>query len=195
MFTGIIKNIGKLKKKNDSLFVIEAEGELCKKLEKGTSVSVNGACLTVIEKPEKNAFSVKIMPETAKKTMLGTLQIDSLVNLELPVTMSDFLSGHIVQGHIDSTGKILKIEKNGNSHTFTISLQSDLKNQVVKKGSITINGISLTIINSDSDKFSVGIIPFTWENTMLNKSKSGDLVNIETDIIGKYIEKSLGKNL
>ncbi|HSW48325.1 MAG TPA: riboflavin synthase [Candidatus Saccharimonadales bacterium] len=193
MFTGIIKDLGKLEKKDNALFVFEAENEFCKKLEKGTSISVNGACLTVIEKPESNTFSVEIMPETASKTILGSLQKEDIVNLELPVTMSEVLSGHIVQGHIDSTGEILKIENDGNSRIFMIALSQSLKNQVVEKGSITINGISLTVISVNADSFTVGVIPFTWKNTMLYTAKLGDMVNIETDILGKYVEKNLNK--
>lgn len=194
MFTGIISNLGKLVKKEGSLFVFEVDSGFNQKLEHGTSVAINGVCLTVVKKPDESTFAVEIMPETGSKTMLGFLQMGDTVNLELPITLQDFLSGHLVQGHVDSTGKILKIEKDGNSRILTITLSKNLSNQAVEKGSIAINGISLTVISAYLESFTVGIIPFTWENTMLHTAKAGDLVNIETDVIGKYVERNLIKN-
>lgn len=189
MFTGIITHIGKLVKKDASVFSFAADHSLIRQLEKGTSISVNGVCLTVLEKPVKDEFSVEIMPETEQKTMLQALKENDIVNLELPATITTFLSGHIVQGHVDTTAEILDIKKDGNSHLITFKIKPEFTKYIIEKGSITINGISLTIIDITDKQFSVGIIPYTWEHTMLHKTQQGDLVNIEVDVLAKYIEK------
>lgn len=193
MFTGIITCVGRLKEKKNSLYTFEVSKAFCRKLEYGTSVAINGACFTVIELPEPDSFSVEIMPESQKKTMLGKLDPKDEVNLELPTTAEMFLSGHIVQGHVDGTGKIHAITKDGISRIVTISLPKELNKYLVQKGSIAVNGISLTIIDVDDDFFSVGIIPFTWENTMLPNLQIGDSVNIESDIFARYVEKLTAK--
>ncbi len=194
MFTGIINHLGKLIKNKKSTFVFKAKKDFYQKLEKGMSVSANGTCLTVVDLPTKQSFSIDIMPETVSKTMFKTLKINDVVNLELPLTLNDFISGHLVQGHVDGIGIIKKIEQNGNSKILTISYPIELSKQIIKKGSITINGISLTVISVNRKSFNVGIIPFTYANTMLRNIKIGDMINIETDLIGKYIEKNLNKN-
>lgn len=188
MFTGIINDMGKLKKKNGFIFSFEISPSFYKKIEEGTSVSINGVCLTVFKK-QKYFFSVEIMPETEKRTMLKNLSTNDLVNLELPARADTLLSGHIVQGHIDGTAKIKEIKKDKNSRLITFSVSKKLAKYLVEKGSIAVNGISLTIAKLKRDDFIIGIIPYTWENTMLNKAKAGDLVNIEIDIIGKYLKK------
>lgn len=188
MFTGIIAYIGKLEKKEKQLFTFSAPRDLIKKLKKGESIAVNGCCLTVINLLD-NTFAVEIMQETKKHTMFGRLASGGIVNLELPVTAETLLSGHLVQGHIDGAGIIKKIKQDKNSRLLTISISQNISRYIVKKGSIGVNGISFTIIEADKDCFTVGIIPHTWKNTMLKQIKVGDLVNIETDIIAKYIEK------
>jgi len=193
MFTGIISNLGKLKKIKDALFIFETESAFIKKLEKGTSISINGACMTVTGVPDNKSFSVEVMPESQKRTMLGDLQLKDIVNLELPAVPDTFLSGHIVQGHVDGTGKIKAIKDEGISRLVTVSVPEDLIKYIVKKGSIAINGVSLTVINVDDKKCTVGIIPFTWEHTMFQTVKVGDTVNLETDIFAKYVEKLLNK--
>lgn len=192
MFTGIISNLGKLVKIDKTLFVFQTDEALCQKMQNGTSIAVNGVCLTVVGKT-KNTFSVEIMPETAKKTMFASLKICDLVNLELPVTPHTLLSGHIVQGHVDGVGKIIKITTEGNSKLLTIEIPQSLIKYVVQKGAIALNGISLTVIDAKEDYFTVGIIPFTWEHTMLRTLSVGDNINIETDILAKYLEKLLKK--
>lgn len=189
MFTGIITQVGRLKEKHNSQYTFLADKAFCQKLENGTSVAVNGACLTVVDLPDSESFSVEIMHESERKTMLNKLQIGAQVNLELPTTAEMFLSGHIVQGHVDGVGSILSLEKDGISRLVSISLPEELNKYVVPKGSIAINGVSLTVIEVDTKSFTVGIIPFTWENTMLNRLQEGDLVNIETDIFARYVEK------
>jgi riboflavin synthase len=192
MFTGIISHLGKVKEKDGSLFTFRVSNEFARKLENGTSVSINGACLTVTA-VEGQTFSVDVMPESEKRTMLTFLKRNDLVNLELPATPETVLSGHIVQGHVDGTGEVLAIEEEGISKLLTISVPEELRKYIVEKGSIAINGISLTVISIDDKQFTVGIIPFTWENTMMHTVNSGDVVNIETDVFAKYIEKMLGK--
>lgn len=191
MFTGIITHLGKLTKKEGAIFTFSTDNFFCKKIADGTSVSVNGACLTVFKKPTDNSFSVKVMPETLNKTILKHVQINDLVNLELPVTPQSFLSGHIVQGHIDGVSKLLSISKQENSSTLKFSIFANLSKYIVEKGSIAVNGISLTVIKAGKDFFTVGIIPYTQDNTMLKIIKIGDFVNIEVDILAKYIEKLL----
>ncbi len=195
MFTGIITHIGKLQIRKDSLYTFEVVSSFVKKLELGTSVSINGACMTVTDLSDEQSFSVEIMPESQKKTMLVNLIIDDLVNLELPATPDTFLSGHIVQGHVDGTGEIVSIKEEGISKIVAVSVSKNLQKYIVEKGSIAVNGISLTIIDVNNETFRVGIIPHTWKNTMLQNSKLGDTVNIETDIIAKYAEKLLGKEV
>lgn len=195
MFTGIITHLGTFQKKEKAVFTFATEKQFITQLKAGTSVSVNGVCLTVLKKPIGNTFSVEIMPETERKTNLHYLRENDLVNLELPATSETFLSGHIVQGHIDGVEKILAIKPEGNSYLFTFSLANSLSKYLVKKGSITINGISLTVIALKKDSFTVGIIPHTWENTMLYKIKKGEYVNIETDVLAKYVERLLRKNI
>ena len=190
MFTGIITNLGKVSKKTNNKLQIEAEAALLKQLKLGTSIAINGICLTVTAK-SKSSFSIKYMPETAKKTNIHYLKAGGLVNLELPATYNSFISGHIVQGHVDTIGKIIGIQKEGNSRIFTFSTPSSITNYIVNKGSITVNGIALTVINVNKNSFTVGIIPYTWEHTMLHKAKIGNLVNIEVDILAKYVEKLL----
>lgn len=193
MFTGIITNLGKLEKQTDSIYTFRAAKEFVQKIEEGTSVSVNGVCLTVNAAPADELFSIEIMPETQKKTMLGDVQTGDTVNLELPVTPNTFLSGHIVQGHVDAVGEITNITREENSRLLTIRLSNNLTKYIVEKGSITVNGISLTVIEAGDDFFTIGIIPYTWDNTMIHTVKVGDKVNIEVDVLAKYLEKLINK--
>ena len=193
MFTGIITNLGRLTKREGTYVVFTTDKSFLQRLSTGTSVAVNGVCLTVLEKPKANFFVVEVMPETEKKTNIGYLKENDIVNLELPATPATFLSGHVVQGHVDGISEILSITQEGNSRVFTFSLANKLHKYLVEKGSITINGISLTVISVTSDSFTVGIIPHTWEATMLHTAKVHDKVNVEVDVLAKYIEKLLNK--
>lgn len=190
MFTGIVENLGKLQSKQGAVFTFAAAPAFCRKFSTGTSIAVNGACLTVVEKHDKT-FAVEIMPETQNRTMLGKLRINDLANLELPVTAETFLSGHIVQGHIDGVGMIKKVVPRGNSKILHISIPRSLAKYLANKGSIAVNGISLTIISAKPSYFTVGIIPYTWTHTMLHRVKISNKVNIEVDILAKYLEKLL----
>ena len=181
--------MGKLKKKAGATFTFTTDLNFCKKIRNGTSVSVNGVCLTILKKPSKNSFAVEVMPETLNKTMLGNLKTDNLVNLELPLTPADFISGHIVQGHVDGVAKLDSITRQGISHILKFSIPRKLSKYMVAKGSVAVNGISLTIIEIGKNYFTVGIIPYTWTNTMLHTVKKNDFVNIEVDILAKYVER------
>lgn len=193
MFTGIITHQAVLHKRSDTLFIFETLQSFVAKLSLGTSIAVNGVCLTVSDLPGKNLFSVESMPETEKKTNLQSLRVNELVNIELPATPETFLSGHIVQGHVDGVSEILAIKPDGNSYVFTFSLPAGLSRYIVEKGSIAVNGISLTVIRVTKDTFTVGSIPHTWKHTMLHAAKTGEYVNLEVDVFAKYIERLMKK--
>lgn len=192
MFTGIITHLGKVKEKTSTKLVINTETDLLQKVTLGMSVAVNGICLTAVAFDE-TSFAIEFMPETAAKTNIHKLDAGSLVNLELPATSETFLAGHIVQGHVDAVGKITSIKEQGNSRIITLSIPEDINKYIVDKGSITVNGISLTVIDVDDKYFTIGIIPHTWERTMLHTAKENDMVNLEVDVLAKYLEKLLAK--
>ena len=189
MFTGIITHLGKVKNHKNSHLIISCK-TLINKLVKGESIAVNGVCLT-ITKQNSRSLTVDIMGETYTKTALSQLNSGDLVNLELPATPTTFLSGHIVQGHVDGVGRIKQIKQDKSGKRLTVAIPQNIARYVVEKGSIAVNGISLTIIQAVPHQagaaFTVGIIPYTWRHTMLKNVKVGDNVNIETDIIGKYV--------
>lgn len=193
MFTGIISHLGKVRKVENSIFTFSTPKSFYKKINKGLSVAINGVCMTVMDKPSSDCFAVEAMPESLRKTMFNKLKINGSVNLELPVTSSTLLSGHLVQGHVDGIGKIEEIEREGKSRILKISIPKSLSKYIVEKGSIAVNGISLTIIEARSSYFTVGIIPYTFSHTMLSKVSVGDLVNIEVDVLAKYLEKLISK--
>lgn len=188
MFTGIIINLGEVVNKSENKLIIKTDQALIGKLSKGTSIAVDGICLTAVDLIE-DSFRVDFMPETEKRTNIRYLKIGSMVNLELPATAKSFLSGHIVQGHIDEVAKLEIIIQEGNSYILKFLIPKNLSKYIVQKGSIAINGISLTIIGIEDNFFTVGIIPHTWVKTMLHTIKLGDYVNIEVDILAKYLEK------
>ena len=193
MFTGIITHIGILEKREGSRYTFKTDVDFCQKLTLGTSVSVNGACLTVSEKPSEKTFGIELMPETVRKTMFADLKLNKEVNLELPVSVNSLFSGHIVQGHTDTVGEVENIQKEKNSRIITIKVPKHLSRYIIEKGSIAVNGISLTVIAVGETFFTVGIIPYTWEHTMLHEVCLHDKVNIEVDMLAKYVEKLLVK--
>ncbi|MDD5068089.1 MAG: riboflavin synthase [Candidatus Pacebacteria bacterium] len=188
MFTGIITHLGKFERNEKEKFFFSASASFLDMLHSSDSVAVNGTCLTVVKKT-KGEFLVNLMPETVKRTMLGTLLPKTVVNLELPATPRSFLAGHIVQGHIDGIGTLSKMEKKGSSRVLEIVVERKLMRYIVDQGSVAVNGISLTVIEAKQKSFTFGIIPYTWEHTMLKGIKLGDKVNIEVDILAKYAEK------
>jgi riboflavin synthase len=190
MFTGIIETIGRvsnLKKDQDNL-QITIESDLSNELKIDQSVSHNGVCLTVVALAE-GTHTVTAISETLNKSNLGKLKEGDLLNLERCMQMNGRLDGHIVQGHVDQTGICTElIEKNG-SWEYTISYDASIGNITVEKGSICVNGISLTVVNAMENSFSVAIIPYTYEHTNMKSLGIGDTVNLEFDIIGKYVAR------
>jgi len=193
MFTGIVEEIGKVKSVFRGTNALRLDIEAKKVLENlrvGESINISGACQTVIEM-EKSSFAVEVVEETLQKTNLGQLRSGDWVNLERSLKPSDRLSGHIVTGHIDCVGKIISIERKQKSLIFKVSFPRKFSSYMVEKGSISLEGVSLTIVNVSPDAISVSIIPFTYENTNFKYKKENDLVNVELDIIGKYIKKMI----
>ena len=194
MFTGIISHLGKVESIEGSKFAFSAPASFIKNLRKGSSVAVNGVCLTLRNSPSDRKFNVDLMPETLKRTSFSNLKRGGLVNLELAMKADSRFEGHIVQGHTDGTARLSSIQKQGNSSILSFEVSDHLGKYIAQKGSIAVNGISLTVIDVKGGAFTVGIIPYTWENTMLQQLKVGDKVNIEVDILAKYLEK-LVKNV
>lgn len=198
MFTGIVEDVGKVReiktKSKDVLFIIQVKHIDAGEIGLGESIAVNGTCLTVISSG-KNNFTVEASHETLKRTNLSKLKVGSKVNLERALKIGGRLGGHIVNGHVDGIGKVESIEKRGKSIEIWFSLPEELSRYVVEKGSIAVDGVSLTINAVNGNRFSVNIIPYTQDATIFAELRSGDLVNIECDIIGKYVEKFvLGKD-
>jgi riboflavin synthase len=196
MFAGIIDEVGKIlsiQRRGEAVrFKISAE-KIVDGLELGASISVNGACLTVVNFGEK-FFEVDAVEETIRRTNLGELNVSSFVNLERARKFSDRIDGHIVQGHIDTIGKINRIVPVGISRMFFVSFPNDFRQYLVPKGSIAIDGISLTVVDVQQNIFSVSVIPFTFERTNLKYKKVGESVNLEFDIISKYVVNYLSLN-
>jgi riboflavin synthase len=190
MFTGIIEELGHLEKADDTLFTISVSDSFYKELKLGSSVATNGTCLTVKTLSEPNMFTVEVMPETQRRTALGEqLKAGVSVNLELAMRPVDRLEGHIVQGHVDGVGKVESVTQDGNSHMYSFSVPAGLERYIIEKGSIAINGVSLTVISVTDSTFTVGIIPYTLEHTTFSDLKAGDPINLEVDMVAKYIEK------
>ena len=191
MFTGLVQSIGQVRSiyplDQNLRFTIESN-RICDKAQAGDSIAVNGACLTV-EKITENQFLATAVRETLGKTNLGFLKIGSLVNLETALRFNDSLGGHLVQGHIDCVGKIIALTSAGGSHLITVQIPDELNRYLIEKGSIAVDGVSLTLTNVRENRFIVSVIPHTWENTILKYSNAGSVVNIEFDYIGKWVEK------
>lgn len=189
MFTGIIKHLGVISRNSPGHLTIACK-TLPTNLAKAESIAVNGVCLTITRIDPESNFTVDVMPETLEKTTFRTLVRGDFVNLELPLTPDSFLSGHLLTGHIDGLAKLKKITKAGNSRILGFSIPGNLSKYIAQKGSVAINGISLTVTAVRKNYFSAGITPYTWEQTNLHTLKKGDYVNIETDILAKYVKNS-----
>ncbi|MQF98895.1 MAG: riboflavin synthase [SAR202 cluster bacterium] len=189
MFTGIVQEIGKVLEA-DQTFLKVRSSLLLGTLEQGDSVSVNGACLTV-NSVDEDWFSVDTMPETIKRTNLGRLTVGSFVNLERALTLSTPLGGHIIQGHVDGVGGINSIIKDENAVLMEFSVPTNIIKYIVEKGFISVDGISLTVVGVTESAFSVSVVKYTLNNTTLGISEEGNPVNIEVDILAKYVEKLL----
>ena len=187
MFTGLVEELGIISKITQTEIWIEAS-VVMKDLGIKDSISVNGACLTVVDLKE-NTFRVDVVPETLSRTDLGYLAIGDKVNLERSAQLGGRLGGHIVQGHVDGTAEIISIVEDGTSWSIEFQIPNTLSRYIVEKGFICVDGASLTVVNCDEKSFSIALIPYTKDNTVLGLKRVGSTVNIETDIIGKYLEK------
>lgn len=196
MFTGIIEETGKIisftKFSNGAEIEIEAK-KILEGTNIGDSICVNGVCQTVISM-SKNSFCAKLSEETLNVTCFNNIKTGDYVNLERALTLNTRLGGHIVTGHVDSTAKLIRIEKLTDFYNIYFEIPTGFEKYLVQKGSVTINGISLTVAQIEGNIFCVAIIPHTYENTNMKYLKTGDFVNIETDILGKYVEKMLSAN-
>jgi riboflavin synthase len=193
MFTGLIEDVGRVSR-------WEARGKAgrlilktrlpLKEMPLGCSVAVNGACLTVVSK-SRESFAVDLSPETMRRTAFNEIREGAAVNLELPLKVSDRLGGHLVTGHVDGVATVVSLKKIGEFYRFVFGASKAICRLLVAKGSVTVDGISLTVNESQERRFSVVIIPFTLRHTNLHQRRVGDKVNVETDVLGKYVEKLL----
>ncbi|WP_375235243.1 riboflavin synthase [Winogradskyella sp.] len=190
MFTGIIEDLGTITALNndkDNLH-ITVSSNITEELKIDQSVAHNGVCLTVVSL-DKDEYVVTAIKETLDKTNLGQLEVNATVNLERAMKLGDRLDGHIVQGHVDQTAICMKVSEKNGSWFYTFSYDAALNNVTIEKGSVTVNGVSLTVVNSKSNEFSVAIIPYTYEHTTFKYLQKGNLVNLEFDVIGKYVKR------
>jgi len=192
MFTGLIEAVGKVAELKTSAagFRLRIRTELSTELSAGDSLAVNGVCLTVIA-ADRGEVHADIGPETARITTLGSLRGEQRVNLERPLRADGRLGGHFVQGHVDGTGVVDEVRPDGDSHWLTISFDRSLAPYLIRKGSIAIDGVSLTVAGLGGNMIDVMIIPYTWANTSLSSLRVRDRVNVECDMIGKYVARSI----
>ena len=194
MFTGLVEAIGAVADvaRTATGLRVRIDTTLATSLAPGDSLAVNGVCLTVVT-VDATGVQADVSPETARVTTLGTARAGSIVNLERPLRADARLGGHFVQGHVDAPGRVEEIREEGDSHWITVQYPSQLERYIVRKGSIAVDGVSLTVAGVDAHRFDVQIIPFTWEHTNLSGLRSGDAVNLECDVLAKYVARALGK--
>jgi riboflavin synthase len=192
MFTGLIEALGEIAevKPTPGGFRLRLNTSLATDLANGDSIAVNGVCLTVVS-ADASGIHADVSPETARVTTLGTLKRGSVVNLERPLRADARVGGHFVQGHVDTTGSLEELRQDGDSYWLTVKYPASVAPFIVRKGSVAVNGISLTVAGVDDRHFDVQIIPYTWANTNLHTLKSGDAVNLECDILGKYVARAI----
>ncbi len=190
MFTGIIESLGEVQQleRDRGNLHISINSSITQELKIDQSVAHNGVCLTVVSLDD-NAYTVTAIDETLQKSNLGELKVGDKVNLERAMVLGSRLDGHIVQGHVDQTGKCIAVLEKDGSWFFTFEYDTLQNNVTIEKGSITIDGVSLTVVDSGKNTFSVAIIPYTYENTRFNTYKVGSAVNLEFDVIGKYVAR------
>jgi riboflavin synthase len=186
MFTGLVIGKGTVRSLQEGR--LEVETPLAHELAPGDSVAVNGVCLTAVD-PDGTSFAADVMPETLRRSSLAPLEAGDEVNLELPLRAGDRLGGHVVQGHVDATGTVAARRDEGFSRVVRIAADSDLLRYVVEKGSIAVDGVSLTVSGVDGEAFEVSLIPETLERTTLGRAEPGTPVNLEVDVLAKYVEK------
>jgi riboflavin synthase len=190
VFTGLVQDLGKVRavEREPAGSRLEVETALAGELSEGDSIAVNGVCLTATSVAD-GAFRADVMAETLRRSSLGPLEEGSPVNLELPLRAEDRLGGHFVQGHVDGTGSVESVDVEGFAHVLRIACEPDLLRYIVEKGSIAVDGISLTVADIDDEGFTVSLIPETIERTTLGGAAPGRLVNLEVDVLAKYVEK------
>lgn len=191
MFTGLIQDIGQIKsveRKEDGLSLTISTRCDLKSAKVGDSIAVDGVCLTIV-KLSGRTFAVEVSPETIQRTSLASVREGQRVNLEMALKMSDPLGGHLVSGHVDGTGEIMAIVPEGNSFRYRFRVNPEISHYLIEKGSVAVDGISLTVAECGQEEFSVSVIPHTAAATTLGKKKAGDRVNVENDLIAKYVEK------
>jgi riboflavin synthase len=186
VFTGLVAGTGTVRSLRDGR--LEVETPLAAELAAGDSIAVNGVCLTALD-PTSEGFAADVMPETLRRTSLGPLGDGDEVNLELPLRATDRLGGHVVQGHADGTGTVEQVREEGFSRVVRIAAPADLLRYVVEKGSIAVDGVSVTVSAVDDDAFEVSLIPETLERTTFGSAAPGRTVNLEVDVLAKYVEK------
>ena len=191
MFTGIVEEVGVVAKISDNALTVRAS-KVTEDLKQGDSIAVNGACLTAVSF-SPSEFSVDLSPETMRRTSLGQLSGGRPVNLERALLVSDRMGGHIVQGHVDGTGRIMSTKPEGDSIIFRIGVPKRLNHYIVEKGFVAVDGISLTVVKRSASSFTVAVIPYTLDNTSLASLSVGDRVNLEADILAKYVESLLDR--
>jgi len=187
MFTGIVEEVGRVTSAQLGKLVISAS-EVLQGIEPGGSIAVNGVCLTITSF-DTSSFSVDIMLETLKRTNLGLLSAGDEVNLERPLTLEKPLGGHLVQGHVDDAGRVASVRWDGEAMLIRFEAPHEVMGYVVEKGFIAVDGVSLTVVARDASSFQVSVVDFTREHTTLGSRRVGDLVNLEVDIIAKYVEQ------
>ncbi|WP_135077807.1 riboflavin synthase [Terasakiella sp. SH-1] len=195
MFTGIITDLGRVKaveKSGDTRFEFETAYDTST-VDIGASIACNGACMTVVEKGP-NWFAITASAESLSKTTMGSWEVETSVNFERACRVGDELGGHIVSGHVDGIAEIISITLEGDSHRFKFKAPAQLKNFIAPKGSVTLNGVSLTVNEVEDDVFGINIIPHTMEVTTFGKSKVGDFVNLEIDMLARYVARLLEKD-
>lgn len=195
MFTGIIEDLGVVEslKQEDTNLHLTIKSTLASELKIDQSVSHNGVCLTVVDLTP-TSYTVTAIKETLDKTTLNSLKIGAIVNLERGLKLGARLDGHMVQGHVDQVGKCTGVEAQNGSWVYNFEYDSSLGNVTIEKGSITVNGVSLTVVNSKDNGFSVAIIPYTYEHTNFHTFEVGTVVNLEFDVIGKYVARLYAKS-
>ena len=192
MFTGLVEATGEITEVNPAAagLRMRLSTSLAPDLADGDSLAVNGVCLTVVAK-DGDGVHVDVSPETVRVTTLATARRGSIVNLERPLRADARLGGHFVQGHVDATGTVEDVRQDGESYWLTVMFPPSLAPYIVRKGSIAVNGVSLTVAGVDDRRFDVQIIPYTWTHTNFNAFKAGDIVNLECDILGKYVARAI----
>ena len=191
MFTGIVEELGVVAKISDNAMTVQAS-KVTEDLKLGDSISVNGTCLTAVNF-SRTEFSVDLSPETMRRTSLGQLSVGSPVNLERALLATDRMGGHIVQGHVDGTGRVMSRRVDGDSILFRIRVPKRLNPYIVEKGFVAVDGISLTVVKRGASSFTLAVIPYTLKNTNLASVSIGDRVNLEADILAKYVENLLDR--